>query len=144
MNDDLDEAAPQEAQINVTCNDGGKEFDFTKDLQECPFCHSPNFTVTATIKEKMQISEKAVKYEGKAPNRTGKKKVRVEWGVERKSSLLTKSGFATVERLINRESDKYFEKVTDEEGNVIHHCDEKLTDHFGHGSAKFKYKKKPE
>jgi|TARA_B110001450_G_C17324859_1_gene360958 hypothetical protein len=35
--------------------------------------------------------------------------------------------------------DEYKEKVTDREtGEVIHHSEEPLSDHFGHGSAKFR------
>ena len=38
---------------------------------------------------------------------------------------------------IDREKDKYTEKVSDREtGETIHECEEKLTEHFNHGSAK--------
>lgn len=41
------------------------------------------------------------------------------------------------EMIIDRENNRYFERVTDyESGEVIHECDEPLSDHFGHGSAK--------
>jgi hypothetical protein len=46
---------------------------------------------------------------------------------------------AAVERSIriNRENDRYTETVTEyDTGVVIHHCDEKLSEHTGHGSAK--------
>jgi hypothetical protein len=40
-------------------------------------------------------------------------------------------------RIIDRDDDRYFEKVTDyESGEVIHHCDEPLSQHRGRGSAK--------
>ena len=40
-------------------------------------------------------------------------------------------------RCINRKDDRYTEIVRDPEtGEVIHHCDEKLSDHTGHGSDK--------
>lgn len=42
-------------------------------------------------------------------------------------------------RRIDRGEDRYFEEVTDPEtGEVIHHCDEPLSEHRGHGSAKRK------
>ena len=45
----------------------------------------------------------------------------------------------TKERIIDRQNDKYQEKVTDPEtGAVIHHCEEPLSKHWGHGSAKHK------
>jgi hypothetical protein len=37
--------------------------------------------------------------------------------------------------IVDHRSDRYFERVTDGD-NVIHHCDEKLSEHRGHGSAK--------
>lgn len=41
------------------------------------------------------------------------------------------------ERLIDRARDRYLERVTDyETGQVIHHTDEPLSQHHGHGSAK--------
>lgn len=39
-------------------------------------------------------------------------------------------------RRIDRDEDTYFERVEDEDGNVIHHCEEPLSKHRGHGSAK--------
>lgn len=42
-------------------------------------------------------------------------------------------------RLIDRCNDRYFEKVTDcESGELIHHDDEPLSEHCGHGTAKKK------
>ena len=46
---------------------------------------------------------------------------------------------AVVERKmrIDRENDRYTETVTEyETGVVIHHCDERLSEHTGHGSTK--------
>ena len=41
------------------------------------------------------------------------------------------------ERVIDKDNDHYREIVTDPEtGEVIHECEEKLSDHFGHGSDK--------
>ena len=43
------------------------------------------------------------------------------------------------EQIINRRDDHYREVVTDPEtGEVIHHCDEPLSEHLGHGSDKSK------
>ena len=43
------------------------------------------------------------------------------------------------EQVINRREDHYREVVTDPEtGEVIHHCDEPLSEHQGHGSDKSK------
>lgn len=43
------------------------------------------------------------------------------------------------ERVIDRDNDRYVEKVTDfETGEVIHYKEEPLSEHRGHGSAKVK------
>jgi len=40
-------------------------------------------------------------------------------------------------RIIDRENDRYYEKVEDSKtGEIIHECDEPLSKHFCHGSAK--------
>jgi len=40
-------------------------------------------------------------------------------------------------RVIDRDNDSYFEKITDyETGEIIHHCEELLSQHQNHGSAK--------
>ena len=42
------------------------------------------------------------------------------------------------EREIDKINDRYYEHIETFDGTVIHHCEEKLTEHFGHGSAKSK------
>ena len=45
----------------------------------------------------------------------------------------------TKERIIDKDKNLYKETVIDPAtGEVVHHCEEPLSDHFGHGSAKFK------
>jgi len=39
-------------------------------------------------------------------------------------------------RLIDRENDRYIERVETEQGEVIHETDHPLSEHRGHGSAK--------
>jgi hypothetical protein len=44
-----------------------------------------------------------------------------------------------LERVIDRAKNWYKKLITDPEtGKVVHHCEEPLTDHRGHGSAKKK------
>ena len=46
-------------------------------------------------------------------------------------------------RMIDREHDRYTETVIDPKtGETIHHCDEPLSEHQGHGSAKFSKQKR--
>ncbi|QIB67806.1 hypothetical protein Ami103574_00055 [Aminipila butyrica] len=45
-------------------------------------------------------------------------------------------------RLVDRRNDKYYEKIIDLETNeVTHFCEEPLSEHYGHGSAKVKKEK---
>jgi hypothetical protein len=45
--------------------------------------------------------------------------------------------FVEKERIIDRENNRYYERIVSNDGEIIHEQDEKLTEHFGHGSAKF-------
>jgi ribosomal protein L40E len=44
-------------------------------------------------------------------------------------------------REIDKTNNRYYEHIETLDGKELHHCDEKLTDHQGHGSAKIKLKK---
>jgi hypothetical protein len=103
--------------------------------QPCPSCGSIrrifNHAVTDIIHLKEMWEMKI-----KTPSYTGKGHFRIEQQVG--DDLHRRSGrWFKKERIIDRENDRYFEKITDPEtGCVIHHCNESLTQHFGHGSAK--------
>lgn len=48
-------------------------------------------------------------------------------------------GLPTLEsQIIDKKNDMYEHKITDEDGNVLHHEKHRLTEHQGRGSAKFK------
>jgi len=42
------------------------------------------------------------------------------------------------EREIDKTNNRYYENIETLDGKILHHCDEKLTDHQGHGIAKIK------
>jgi hypothetical protein len=44
-------------------------------------------------------------------------------------------------RELDKTNNRYYENVEILDGKILHHCDEKLTDHQGHGSAKINSKK---
>jgi hypothetical protein len=68
--------------------------------------------------------------------RPGHKKAAAE-GVSGDAFYHTESKWVQKERLIDRQANRYREKVTDPAtGKVIHECDEPLDQHRGHGSAK--------
>lgn len=57
-------------------------------------------------------------------------------------SLHKKSGvWNHREMIIDRENNTYKEIIMDKDNNIIHSCEEPLSEHFGHGSAKYKSNK---
>ena len=74
---------------------------------------------------------------GKRAGATGRRKWFVEewdyWSIFLKTGALNR-----VRRVIDRENGKYLEHIEDERGNVIRHCEEPLSEHQGHGSAKLR------
>lgn len=118
----------------VRCMDCGAEFSYEK--PDCPNCHSDRLNVHFEVLETFRLRETKEKYSAKNSLLKGKAKIRKEGRIERTTSKDTKTGYAIVERHIDRDRNAYYEKVSDENGNVIHFCEEKLSDHQGHGSAK--------
>ena len=45
-------------------------------------------------------------------------------------------GWRQVSRVVDREGDRYTERIVDAAGNVVRDIDEPLSDHRGHGTAK--------
>lgn len=76
--------------------------------------------------------------EGEAAERTKKKRSNYEFqaGDER---CIADDKYVHKTRIIDREHDRYYEDVEDpESGEKIHHCEEPLSEHYGHGSDKRK------
>jgi len=89
------------------------------------------------ISENIGISIKD-RLDGKVidPSLPPKKRVRKEFivGADKR---ISDGEWMDKERVIDRDNDYYKEKVVDPStGEIIHHCEEKLTDHWGRGSAK--------
>jgi hypothetical protein len=80
---------------------------------------------TLTIREQLGISVKRA---------TEKKPFVERWSAD---DLHKASGtWRKRERLIDRDDDWYSEVITDAGGNEVHRCEEPLSSHRGHGSAK--------
>jgi hypothetical protein len=52
------------------------------------------------------------------------------------------AGMVQEQRLVDQVNDRYLEVIRTEDDALVHHCDEPLSHHRGHGSAKSK--KSPE
>lgn len=77
----------------------------------------------------------------KDPSKKSKDKLRVDSfsGYDHSHKL---NKIVEKQKVVDKNNNRYYEKITDlETKEVIHECNEKLSDHQGHGYAK--HKKKP-
>lgn len=101
----------------------------------CPECGSTARTITVTILEELTAYE-AWSTQRRNPDLKSADKVRQRdfLGYEMSRRL---GRMVHKVRSIDRDADRYLETVTDPiSGEVIHHCEEPLSQHTGHGSAK--------
>jgi hypothetical protein len=98
----------------------------------CPDCGSMARVIEVSFSLTLESSAST----GFKHKRVGCKKPIAE-GFSGKALFAKEQQLVDKERLIDREANRYREKVTDPAtGAVIHECDEPLDDHTGHGSAK--------
>jgi predicted RNA-binding Zn-ribbon protein involved in translation (DUF1610 family) len=121
---------------SVECSDCGAFIDTSEDTADhrfpCEKCGGVIRTIHASIEEHV-VARDGLEVKVR---RAGEKKPYIEdRGIPSHSRKLDK--IVHHQRLIDRDNDIYRETVTDyESGEVIHHCEEPLTQHQGHGSAK--------
>ncbi len=97
----------------------------------CPICSSTTREISAGITLGVKVGE----YLGFKQKRGPGKPI---FESMHKPDLHRKTGkMMELARVIDRETDRYKEIVTDPiTGKVVHFCEEPLTEHKGHGSAK--------
>lgn len=118
-----------------SCNQCNKFFE-SEDALKCPFCGSENLTIHLKVCDRISLNESI---SGKVKEE-GIRKPRKEFFYGADYSYDRKK-YVDKTRIIDRENNRYYENVEDKDlGEVIYTCDEPLTDHFGHGSAKKKSK----
>lgn len=98
----------------------------------CPACGSVGRKINVSFEETIEIGDK-IRMKGK---HSGKSKFFIDQTsgthLQHKTGKLVK-----IERTIDRDNDLYYEQVTDPKtGKVFHECEEPLSEHKGHGSAK--------
>ena len=102
----------------------------------CPACGCMARTISVSITEKIKVYE-GLGYKVKDPSKTRKSKIKVE-GFH-KYARSQKAALVKHIRVIDRENDQYKELVINTETEeVIHSCEEPLSEHTGHGSDKKK------
>jgi hypothetical protein len=98
----------------------------------CPACGSIRRTLSASVTESV-IARDGMRMKAK---RQGQKEPYFEARSEPSYSV-TLQKHVHLERVIDRDADRYSEKVTIyEDQSVMHECNESLSEHQNHGSAK--------
>jgi len=127
------------AMVQVTCNNCRTEYEAaTNEPSEartkCPMCGSTARLFFQFCEGEISVYSK-LGYRGK---RGGKGKPFM-LGVIGYDLFRSIQKWVRLERVIDRENDYYKEVITDPTtGEIIHHCEEPLSKHQGHGSAKKK------
>lgn len=126
---------------SMHCTDCGEPLDeevsSAPENSPCPKCGSQKKTVCLSFSEDINLQLKdSLRGKVKDVTKTGKEKLRKDFltgdDLHRKSGKWYKK-----DRCIDKDNDHYKEMVVDpENGEVIHHCEEPLREHRGHGSAK--------
>ena len=121
----------------VVCNACEASFEDKRNVaperrRPCPSCGSTARLFFRTVATETKV-EPSLGYKGR---RAGKGKpfiigkLGADWSVRLRR-------FVHLERIVDRANDRYKELVTDLKTNeVIHHCEEPLSQHRNHGSAK--------
>jgi hypothetical protein len=98
----------------------------------CPTCGSMARVIEVSITETLEAHDSV----GFKHKREGHPKPIAE-GISADDFFRKEEKWVTKERLIDREANRYHEKVTNPDtGEVIHICDEPLDEHIGHGAGK--------
>lgn len=124
----------------IMCKKCGTELDdsYNKKMNEpCPKCGSTKQDITIIENDRLEMHD-YIRGKIKDPNLPSREKTRQDFfqGDDRRK----KDGkWMTKERSIDKDNDIYKETVVDPEtGKIIHSCEEPLSKHRGHGSAKKK------
>ena len=105
----------------------------------CPKCGSSKYFINLEFFDEAAIEiHESLNGKLKDPNYSSRRNPRYEF-FEGEDLRKSDGKWMQKTRIIDKYNDKYIEKVTDPEtGVVIHHSEEPLSAHFGHGSDKFR------
>jgi hypothetical protein len=133
--------------MSVHCNNCGaalaEEVSLADPRQPCPVCGSTARRFEVEVVEKCE-AEDFVGMEARRPG-LGRRKGWFVRSFTRLVAQVSRGGAPAYHtRVMDRDADRYVETVTMREtGEVVHHCDEPLSKHHGHGSAR-RQRLKPE
>lgn len=122
--------------VEIYCKDCGQKLSESNKI--CQNCGSNKRNIVLKIEEKIEIHEQI---KGKVKEKGAKKPVqefKAGYDLHRESGK-----WHHREMNIDRKNDSYKEIVKDKTtGKIIHKCEEPLSKHIGHGSAKHKKESK--
>ena len=123
--------------MNVRCSDCGHEREDVADRASappCPKCKGTRCTFEVSLVERVEARD-SLGYKLKRPGSNVRKSI-ISEGTSRFEAS-QKARLVKVERHLDRLNDRYMERVTDVDfGVVLNECQELLSAHVGHGSAK--------
>ncbi|UKT64496.1 hypothetical protein [Pedobacter mucosus] len=121
-------------ETNIICEECGASL--TDMNARCPNCNSEKKIVHLHFEERIGPMYESI---------SGKK---VDLSLPSKKKIVEKffdghdqsadGDWVYKKQIISREKDYYFEEVKISQGKIIHFCEEPLSEHRNHGSAKFK------
>ncbi len=132
-----------EVNVKIECTNCGQrlpdEWISSEDKCVCPKCGSNQKKIHLDIDEEAGINiHESLTGKVKDKNFNSKKNPRYKF-FEGDDLRKSDGKWMKKSQIIDRYNDSYLEKVTDPDtGDTVHYCDEPLSDHFGHGSDKFK------
>lgn len=105
--------------------------------EKCPVCNSTKKEIRLELQDNLTLYD-SIGGKKIDKTKTGKNKVREEFFEGNQQSA--NGSWVYKKRIISREKDYYYERVTDTNGIDIRFCEEKLSEHRDRGSAKNKDK----
>lgn len=117
---------------DIRCANCDADLSAGSDEPPCPYCGSEERNLFVHVQEEVQIGE-SVAGTVRKQGASGRPAQHFQSRDDFKHSS---QEWVRLERLINREDDRYYEKIVDKNGNVIREVDEPLSQHRGRGAAK--------
>lgn len=107
----------------------------------CPRCGSNKQKVSLDLADQLTAGMRdSIRGKVKDDSLPSKKKIRKEF-FHGSDPRVSEGDFVNKDRIIDRDKDLYVERVAEENGTVLRDVRQKLSEHQGHGSAKFKTEK---
>lgn len=116
-----------------------QEFVPVKEKEDCPNCGSRSRIIELVLIDTFNVND-SVKGKKKNPNFNSKRNPRYKF-FEGDDFSHSNQKWMKKTRVIDKDNNKYFEVVIDPDTNEqAHFCEQPLSKHVGHGSAKFNKK----